>query len=98
MVVGSRGGRRGGEAAEWVGALWRMVVVEEQEGIEGCLECWCLPRLVWEGARENDIYKMMVLCLINTVWLSGNIVSVGHVIYVKAMVQSLLLYFFLLLI
>jgi len=37
MVVGSGGGRRGGEAVEWVGASWRMVVVEEQEGIEGCL-------------------------------------------------------------
>jgi len=35
-VVGGGGGRQGGEAVEWVGALWRMVM-EEQEGIEGCL-------------------------------------------------------------
>jgi len=36
-VVGGSGGRQGGEAVEWVGVSWRMVVVEEQEGIEGCL-------------------------------------------------------------
>ena len=32
-VVDGGGCRPGGEAAEWVGALWRMVVVEEQEGL-----------------------------------------------------------------
>ena len=98
MVVGSGGSRQGGEAAEWVGALWRMVVVEEQEGLRVVwhqIKCWCLPRLIWEGACKN-IYKMIVQCLITTVWLSGNIVSVGHVTYVKAMVQSLFLHFLLL--
>ena len=77
-----------------------MVVVKEQEGLRVVwhqIKHWCLLRLVWEGACKNDIYKMIVQCLITTVWLSGNIVSVGHVIYVKAMVQSLFLHFFLLL-
>ena len=100
-MVGGGGSRQGSDTVEWVGASWRMVVVEEQEGLRVVwhqIECWCLLRLIWEGAHENNIYKMTVQCLITTVWLSGNIVSVGHVPYVKAMVQSLFLHFFLLLI
>jgi len=99
-VVGGGGSRRGGEAVEWGchGGWWWWRNKKGLRVVWHQIKCRCLLRLVWEGACENDIYKMMVLCLINTVWLSGNIVSVGHVIYVKAMVQSLLLHFFLLLI
>ena len=61
MVVGGGGHRQGGEAAEWVGVSWRMVVVEEQGGLRVVwhqIEHRCLPRLLWEGAHENGKVHM----------------------------------------
>ena len=52
-----------------------MMVVEEEERCGLLLMAWHLPTLVWEGRHKNNIYKIIVMSLIITVWPSGNIVS-----------------------
>ena len=62
--MGGGGHRKGGEAVEWVRVSQRMVVVEEQEGLRVVwhqIEHQRLLRLIWEGAREDGTYKVMVI-------------------------------------
>ena len=80
------------------GSLWKMVVVEE-EAMVPCwchqIDCQCLLRLVWEGEVETVSYRISSTYLRTAAWPSGYIAASMHVTPVKAMVQFLLMYFFL---
>ena len=59
------------------------------------INCWHLPRLIWEGEAETVLYKLTPTYLITAAWPSGYIAAPMHVTPAEAMVQSLLMYFFL---
>ena len=58
------------------------------------INCWHLPRLIWEGEAETVLYKLTPTYLITAAWPSGYIAAPMHVTPAEAMVQSLLMYFF----